>query len=668
MEELLVTLSTVPASLDALIHGIILDGISDKCLLPTLVWTLVGVFDYINDEQICFAIQFSAQKLTSPHRGECMTDRDAMERFILKSSKGLVEMIDNQPQFIHESIRHHILEGGLKELDSSLVCNVQAASHAMMAIWCQNYARSDFTKYFDFATDDSNGMINWESLSEADADQVDQDFPLLHYVKINTFDHVEAAYSGSKLELRDLAAFPLKEWINIMGCIRDVDGEFSNQIKPSASLLYNALEYIHVSPKQKKSSIITALLELHPLNPNAVKDDRNALALFDEGTSRMIFGQCLDDFCGGSYGTPLVAAVSGGFDDCVQSLLDCGADVNVCRSGRFCRCQETLLGETEQARSQAFEFSWKNEKDELVDPECHSPLIAAIYRQRRDDKVATLVKILMERGANPNFLVNKDDSALGIAIRAKHTNVAGLLLANGVNINLEDGQGLNVALRNAVYENNSKPWIELLFRHGAHAKPGALHVYLRIAAEKRQTESMDILIYQGANVHSTGPRSRPILHSLVEDSEQRFHRPWKMSEATWSDMLVSTARTLLIHGVDINARDGEYETVLIAASARGKIELVRLFLNQGAEIRHRSDKYGTALVAAFLEGHHEIVRMLSEALGPAELTLEPIIADGTKKHKSVSTTSNCPHGRIHIFLLTDPLVIFTCCTVLARCT
>ncbi|SPO07333.1 uncharacterized protein DNG_10027 [Cephalotrichum gorgonifer] len=71
---------------------------------------------------------------------------------------------------------------------------------------------------------------------------------------------------------------------------------------------------------------------------------------------------------------------------------------------------------------------------------------------------------------------------------------------------------------------------------------------------------------------------------------------------------------LLEKGADINAQGGGgYGTALIAASARGYKEIVEMLLEKGADINARGGGgYSTALMAASAGGHKEIIEMLLE--------------------------------------------------------
>lgn len=136
-------------ALDSLIGKLVLDGSSDAHLLPTLVWNLISS-DKMSLEELYFGIKLGAGNLTSPLQASCSIDQATMVRFILHASKGLLALNLNRYypnlvtrqhpfQFIHESVREHILAGKLAALSPKLASNGKAESHAIATEWCLTY-------------------------------------------------------------------------------------------------------------------------------------------------------------------------------------------------------------------------------------------------------------------------------------------------------------------------------------------------------------------------------------------------------------------------------------------------------------------------------------------------------------------------------------------------
>jgi ankyrin repeat protein len=63
-------------------------------------------------------------------------------------------------------------------------------------------------------------------------------------------------------------------------------------------------------------------------------------------------------------------------------------------------------------------------------------------------------------------------------------------------------------------------------------------------------------------------------------------------------------------GAEVNARDSEGETALMAASAGGHRDIVQKLLSKGAQVNAKSKPGVTALMYASLSGHREVVQLL----------------------------------------------------------
>ena len=78
---------------------------------------------------------------------------------------------------------------------------------------------------------------------------------------------------------------------------------------------------------------------------------------------------------------------------------------------------------------------------------------------------------------------------------------------------------------------------------------------------------------------------------------------------------INRIKKLLDKGADVNAKDKDGETALMAAALRGHTEIVQFLLNKGADVNAKRNDGTTALMAAAREGHTETVRILKQAGG-----------------------------------------------------
>jgi ankyrin repeat protein len=76
--------------------------------------------------------------------------------------------------------------------------------------------------------------------------------------------------------------------------------------------------------------------------------------------------------------------------------------------------------------------------------------------------------------------------------------------------------------------------------------------------------------------------------------------------------LSNTARLLLEHGADVNARGNDNSTALHIAAQYGRVNVVDELLEHGANVGAEDDEGRTALQVASSRGRVEIVRLLSE--------------------------------------------------------
>lgn len=514
---------------------------------------------------------------------------------MLHSSKGLVEVLDQRnlagesfsvsyvtQQFTHESVRQYILDGGLAALHPSLQAgrDVEAASHAILAGWCQKYLQSDWSRYIDFPIDPPRGWLG-ENVSGG-SKYNSQDYPLLEYSMRKIFDHIDAAYSGQELELRCMNTFPLEQWINLSN-ICPLYGTL-RYLEPTASLVFLFLEN---STRPRDSGIIRGMLEhylTHSVPCDLRRKGEQAL------NSKLIFGASLDHFCGGRHAFPLMSAVARGYADIVQLLLECGAAPNILDP---LRC--SLQGIEDLRRSEHAEDFLTGEFG-MVKYGSNTtfgghPLVMACAHPVEDVRHHIVISLL-DHGADVNAQNGLSISALGAACCFGYWKTVELLLTRGADVDLKDVHGFNIALKYALIgsfriegQESHKTNIERLLPLRACARPADLNVFLHAAARLQATTIIELLLHLGAETHCRGMENRTLLHVLTELS--------------WTSYgLSSTVRLLLELGIDADAHGGEYDTALIAASATGKSDLVKLLLEHGVDIGHISDKYGSALDAA----------------------------------------------------------------------
>jgi hypothetical protein len=317
--ELFEVLGTLPDDLNDLLHDIVAKGSKDPRLLPAVVWMLVALYT-LNIREFYFAIRLSLhQSKLLNMMGWCRhnDDLELMKRFVLSASKGLIEVTssetqdkfvrpehyfrkcddDNyehlQVQFIHETVRHYFLAGGLARLRPNLLPDVVAKSHALVVEWCKLWIRSTVAACVHLPGHQSSGLVDTHLLNGDLMFNSKNDwtrFPLLSYVHCSTLGHLDAAHMGDAIAIEDLQDFPVKQWINIKnigGWLTEntgTDEVEGIEYERSTSLLYCLLE-------EGLSDLAEAYLELLA-EPAATRD----------------IGRYLNSPCGGQHFSCLGAA------------------------------------------------------------------------------------------------------------------------------------------------------------------------------------------------------------------------------------------------------------------------------------------------------------------------------------------------------------------------
>jgi hypothetical protein len=126
--ELVDSLATVPDKLENVFANILEDA--DKGTLAALEWILYAKRP-ARPKWLYLAIKTSTGQLSTGRCDEHDVDKEAIENFIVRSIRGLVEVSQRRNtasygkvQFIHESVREYLLYGGLVKLMSCDQCMI----------------------------------------------------------------------------------------------------------------------------------------------------------------------------------------------------------------------------------------------------------------------------------------------------------------------------------------------------------------------------------------------------------------------------------------------------------------------------------------------------------------------------------------------------------------
>jgi hypothetical protein len=138
-------LSEIPADLNTLFHDMVTRDSQNKVELDMCVRWLLFAIRPMNPKECYFAL-LSGLELSALTWSKDEIPYEAMEKFILHSSKGLAQITPSRRprvQFIHESVREFLLEhGGFHQVEPEPVNDFHRRSHQRLANCCLHYMKS----------------------------------------------------------------------------------------------------------------------------------------------------------------------------------------------------------------------------------------------------------------------------------------------------------------------------------------------------------------------------------------------------------------------------------------------------------------------------------------------------------------------------------------------
>jgi ankyrin repeat protein len=225
----------------------------------------------------------------------------------------------------------------------------------------------------------------------------------------------------------------------------------------------------------------------------------------------------------------------------------------------------------------------------------HTALMAAAYYGHK-----SVVKTLLEAGANPNLL--SDDDRLGNGMTAlmltagsffanNRQSIAKLLLANGADVNQQGLGGKTAIVYAALAGAGYRECVEVLIAAGADLdlRDDRGHTVLTMVAAAENYQMLNLLIQAGAS--TAGLESIQLIQAASSGNIDRV-------------------RSLLSSKVNLDLDRG---AAIGKAAAAGHTEIVELLIRAGANV-NLSDRAGfTPIASAAYAGYGDIVRLLVDA-------------------------------------------------------
>lgn len=219
-----------------------------------------------------------------------------------------------------------------------------------------------------------------------------------------------------------------------------------------------------------------------------------------------------------------------------------------------------------------------------------------------------LVKRMISMGANVNAKAGDGRTALVAASQNGSLELVQFLLQAGADHGLHNPSEPSPLVTAAGCDHGDV--VKLLLEAGAEIDShGSTATALQQASAIRAYDTVSILISRGANVNATPGNLGGVLHAAAAYLDPKTARPNDEN----GHKLKLMFRQLLAAGADVNARGGEFETALAAASYYGDDDLVDILIGAGADLNVGLSHDASPLFVAIARSHVETAKHLIEA-------------------------------------------------------
>lgn len=400
LSELMSSLAAVPGRLGSLFASIL--ARCDKGTVTAFQWILYARSS-LSPTELYFAIKTSTNQLTTGELDSDDVDTETIGRFIARSTRGLVEVFEDKhehgkhyrrptAQYIHESVREYLLEGGLASLTAGDPQLIEGSAHADIARYCLSYIQlssPEYSYYFD-----SYQHLSWMLLKI-----LPQRFPLLYYAISGLHYHANLAHKAGSLSLTFLSELPLKPIIRYQNLMRPP----WDSVEESATILFWLLE-------NHSYDLAEALLAC------CAKTEVPGIVTF-ETAEQPVMAFDINMHCNKEFGSALGAATASGKTGLVQQLLRLGAEV--VPSQRDVRNPLVIAAESEFIGMA--ELLLQNGADVNAVRSNESALITAVTKANHN-----IVSLLLSYGPDLQYR-GELGTALDYALLHRHIEIARLL-------------------------------------------------------------------------------------------------------------------------------------------------------------------------------------------------------------------------------------------------
>jgi ankyrin repeat protein len=673
--ELRECLDRIPAELHNLFQDILQRGIRDnKYLLPILQWISFAQRP-LTREELYFAVRsgstdFDASQPWDPKAYGSV----AMDLFILNASKGLAERTRGKTptiQFIHESVRDYLRETGFAALAPELGDNLLGLTHDYLKRCCLNFITEPVLARLSLPGDLPKAKSEEAKGLRENASAM---FPFLDYATDKIVSHAELACTNGVDQAGFIAALSSSVWRGLASLfakhdIRRYPPKISIARKfvyvgaanlLSSAFLENARGFgpdelrtaVVAAIKSKNVHLVKVLLSINGKSayPRCEKEERDLLiqvvksrdmttftALLEGGvpipTGKNLKDLLLEVSAAGDVqairylstrganiascsADALHAAISRGFDDAVQVLIELGVTL------------ESYI----TARGQ-------------------HPIVTAAEHGH-----VGIVRMLITRGTYPTTPEIMGRS-LASACQNSHIDMVSVLLDYSTPLDYSDFHGRATLV--TACGHGDLPMVRLLLKSGAdvHCKTDVPPI--AVACDTGELEIVKALVDSGADpntprlIHETTPLSLAF-YSFTASRTRRIIEPIGIDETFVRLLLSKSANpnvrcrdwTRTMHYITPFAiahteqsRKLLSRTLIYAASIMDNARLLQLLFEKGADANVEGGKdYYDALLDSCLNGRENVVKVLlangASVVCRDEGYYRGVVQEVTKKRRS----------------------------------
>lgn len=367
---------------------------------------------------------------------------------------------------------------------------------------------------------------------------------------------------------------------------RDMTDFFNLLIGNDANINYidqNNLTATNIAVKMNKATILEKLLE-HGGNINTANASGSSPFIQAVSSKKpslvKLFLKHHPDINSYKYkknNNPLLLSVKNKSKEIVRILLDAGIDPN---PRDTIRNMTPLLISLDNKSYEITEILLNNGGNPNL--ESNNGYNPASYILTNREPPHNVIKLLIDKGADPNTIIHNDESFLSALIIRKYEGLAKLLIQKGANVLHKNKRG-NTALVHLIFMKNHK-LAEYLIQHGAaKGKYGEQALLLSLTIHENPT-TVKYLLNSGLKYSDLG-----------DDVYEAF-------TATAYTGNIVILKLILESGIDINHKNRNGNTALMLAAENGQMNIIPYLIEKGARLSIKNKFNMTALMFALDHG------------------------------------------------------------------